>query len=145
MLLIGAELLRIGKNLYVTKSEPGANPAVTTRRKNIKHRNGVKQDAFSIIITFCKTITPNNKPPETAVFCYTEKNNKNKSLNGKLFKIKNYYKIIETNNTFHVPCCYIEKIRIIKSAIQKTLILVFILKHGEKQTKNPSNTNIKRQ
>lgn len=26
MLLIGAELLRIGKNLYVTKSEPGANP-----------------------------------------------------------------------------------------------------------------------
>lgn len=25
MLLIGAELLRIGKNLYVTKSEPGAN------------------------------------------------------------------------------------------------------------------------
>lgn len=36
MLLIGAELLSIGKNLYVTKSEPGANPAVTTRRKNIK-------------------------------------------------------------------------------------------------------------
>ena len=25
MLLTGAELLRIGKNLYVTKSEPGAN------------------------------------------------------------------------------------------------------------------------
>lgn len=28
------------------------------------------------------------KPPEKAVFCYTEKNNKNKSLNGKLFKTK---------------------------------------------------------
>lgn len=25
MLLIGAELLHIGKNLYMTKSEPGAN------------------------------------------------------------------------------------------------------------------------
>lgn len=36
MLLIGAEILRIGKNLYVTKSEPGANHVVTTRRKNIK-------------------------------------------------------------------------------------------------------------
>lgn len=36
MLLIGAELLRIGKNLYVTKSEPGAKPVGTTRRKNIK-------------------------------------------------------------------------------------------------------------
>lgn len=48
MLLIGAELLRIGKNLYMTKSEPGANHVGTTRRKNIKHRNGVRQDAFSI-------------------------------------------------------------------------------------------------
>lgn len=36
MTLIGAELLRIGKNLYITKSEPGANPVVTTHRKNIK-------------------------------------------------------------------------------------------------------------
>ena len=36
MLLIGAELLRIGKNLYITKFEPGANPVVTTHRKNIK-------------------------------------------------------------------------------------------------------------
>lgn len=36
MLLIGAELLRIGKNLYVTKSEPGVNHVGTTRRKNIK-------------------------------------------------------------------------------------------------------------
>lgn len=39
MLLIGAELLRIGKNLYIyiTKSEPGANHLGTTRRK--KHKN----------------------------------------------------------------------------------------------------------
>lgn len=36
MLLIGAELLRIGKNLYMTKSEPGASPVGPTRRKNIK-------------------------------------------------------------------------------------------------------------
>lgn len=36
MLLIGAKLSRIGKNLYVTKSEPGANNVGTTRRKNIK-------------------------------------------------------------------------------------------------------------
>ena len=44
---------------------------------------------------------------------------------------QNDYKIIETNITFHVPY-YIEKIRIIKSGIQKTFIPVFILKHGEK-------------
>lgn len=48
MLLIGAELLRIGKNLYITKSEPGANPVVTTRRKTEKQLNGVKQCAVSI-------------------------------------------------------------------------------------------------
>lgn len=36
MLLIGAELLRIGKNLYVTKSEPVANNVGTIHRKNIK-------------------------------------------------------------------------------------------------------------
>lgn len=48
MLLIGAELSRIGKNLYTTKSEPGANHLGTTRRKNMKHRNGVSQNAVSI-------------------------------------------------------------------------------------------------
>lgn len=36
MLLIGAELLRIGKNLYTTKTEPGANHLGTTRGKNRK-------------------------------------------------------------------------------------------------------------
>lgn len=45
---------------------------------------------------------------------------------------QNDYKIIKTNIFTHVPCRNIEKIRIIKSAIQKTFILVFILKHGEK-------------
>ncbi len=50
MLLIGAELLRIGKNLYIyiTKSEPGANNVGTTRRKTEKQLNGVKQNAVSI-------------------------------------------------------------------------------------------------
>lgn len=58
---------------------------------------------------------------------------------------QNDYKTIITDVIIHVPCRNIEKIRIIKSAIQKTFILVFILKHGEKQTNNPANTNIKRQ
>lgn len=58
---------------------------------------------------------------------------------------QNDYKTIITDVIIHVPCCNIEKMRIIKSAIQKTFILVFILKHGEKQTKKPANTNIKRQ
>ena len=53
-------------------------------------------------------------------------------------------KIIETNIIVHVPCCNIEKKRTIKSAIQKFLS-GFILKHSEKQTKKPANTNIKRQ
>ncbi len=48
MLLIGAELLRIGKNLYMTKSEPGASHVGTTRRKNIKTYKWRKQDAFTI-------------------------------------------------------------------------------------------------
>lgn len=88
MLLIGAELLRIGKKLYVTKSEPGANHLGTTCSKNIKTSEWRQIRRFSIIITFCKTKRVYNKPPETAVFCYTEKNNKNKSLNCKLFKTK---------------------------------------------------------
>ena len=58
---------------------------------------------------------------------------------------QNDYKIIKTDIIIHVPCRYIEKIRIIKPAIQKIFMLVFIQKHGEKQTKNPANTNIKRQ
>lgn len=45
---------------------------------------------------------------------------------------QNDYKTIITDVITHVPCRNIEKIRIIKSEIQKTFILVFILKHGEK-------------
>ena len=48
-----------------------------------------------------------NQPPETAVFCYTENNNK-KALTS-IIQDKNDYKIIETNITFHVPCRNIEK------------------------------------
>jgi len=72
MLLIGAELLRIGKNLYVTKSEPGANHLGTTCSKNIKTSERRQIRRFSIIITFCKTKRVYNKPPEKAVFCYTK-------------------------------------------------------------------------
>lgn len=36
MLLIGAELLRIGKNLYTTKTEHGASPVEQLAEKNIK-------------------------------------------------------------------------------------------------------------
>ena len=45
---------------------------------------------------------------------------------------QNDYKIIKTDTIIHVPCRNSEKKRIIKSAIQKTFILVFIIKHGEK-------------
>lgn len=85
---------------------------------------------FLLKINVFKTKRAYNKPPETAVFCYAENNNKNKNLNGKLFKTKRL-KIIETNIIVHVPCRNIEKKRIIKSAIQKFLS-GFIIKHGEK-------------
>lgn len=114
----------------MTKSEPGANHVGITRRKTEKHRNGVKQENVSIEINVFKTKRAYNKPPETAVFCYTENNNK-KALTS-IIQDKNDYKIIETNITFHVPCRNIEKEKRIKSGTQKTLILVFILKHGEK-------------
>lgn len=80
---------------------------------------------FLLKINVFKTKRAYNKPPETAVFCYTEKNNK-KSCR-RLFKIKNDYKIIIIDIITHAPCRKIEKKRIIKSWIQKTFILVFIL------------------
>lgn len=46
MLLFGAELLRIGKNLYITKSEPGANHVGTTRRKNINIGTASRKTPF---------------------------------------------------------------------------------------------------
>ncbi len=92
--------------------------------------NGDKQDAFSIIITFCKNDNAFiiNRPKRR--FFVIPKNNK-KALTAN-YSRQNDYKIIKTDIITHVPCCYIEKIRIFKSAIQKTIILVFILKHGEK-------------
>lgn len=76
MLLIGVKYLHIGKNLYITKSEPDKNTVGTTRRKTEKQSNGVKQDAFFMckIIILQNGITQTvNQPPETAVFCYSEK------------------------------------------------------------------------
>ena len=82
--------------------------------------------------------------PKRRFFVIPKKIIKTKVLTAN-YSRQNDCKIIITDIITHIPCCYIEKIRIIKSAIQKTYILVFILKHSEKQTKNPANTNIKRQ
>lgn len=38
---------------------------------------------------------------------------------------QNDYKNIKTDIITHIPCCNIEKISIIKSAIQKTFILFY--------------------
>ena len=85
MLLIGAELLRIGKQSLHDKAWARRKHCRNNSQKNIKQLNGVKQDAFFMwkIIILQNGITQTvNQPPETAVFCYTEKNNKNKILNG---------------------------------------------------------------
>lgn len=72
----------------MTKSEHGANPVeqLAEKQKNIGMAS--RKKTFLLKINVFKTKRAYNKPPETAVFCYTEKNNKNKSLNGKLFKTK---------------------------------------------------------
>lgn len=73
----------------MTKSEPGANHVGTTRRKNIKtykwrqirrlfNNYNVLQDDNALIIN----------RPKRRFFVIPKKNNKNKSLNGKLFKRK---------------------------------------------------------
>ena len=85
---------------------------------------------FLLKINVFKTKRAYNKPPETAVFCYTEKNNKTKALTAN-YSRQNDCKIIITDIITYIPCCYINKIRIIKSAIQKFLS-GFIIKHGEK-------------
>lgn len=41
-----------------------------------------------------------------AVFCYTEKNNKNKSLNGKLFKTKTIIKLSKQTLLFTFLAAY---------------------------------------
>ena len=80
----------------MTKSEPGANHVeqLAEKQKNIGMASSNK--TFLLKINVFKTKRAYNKPPETAVFCYTEKNNKNKSLNGKLFKTKRLIKLSES-------------------------------------------------
>lgn len=73
MLLIGADYKLKIKNLYITKSEPGANHVGTTHRKNIKTS---KWRQVRRLFNNYNVLYNDNafiKPPETAVFCYTEK------------------------------------------------------------------------
>ena len=79
----------------MTKSEPGANSVeqLAEKQKNIGMASSKK--TFLLKINVFKTKRAYNKPPETAVFCYTEKN-KDKSLNGKLFKTKRLIKLSES-------------------------------------------------
>lgn len=99
---------------------------------------------FLLKINVFKTKRAYNKPPETAVFCYTENNNK-KALTSIIQDKKTIIKLSKQTLLFTFLAATSKKKKKIKSGIQKTLILVFILKHCEKQTKKPANTNIKRQ
>lgn len=99
---------------------------------------------FLLKINVFKTKRAYNKPPETAVFCYTENNNK-KALTSIIQDKKTIIKLSKQTLLFTFLAATSKKKKRIKSGIQKTLILVFILKHCEKQTKKPANTNIKRQ
>lgn len=116
----------------MTKSEPGTNHVGITRRKNIKtsewrqtrrlfNNHNVLYDENALIIN----------RPKRRFFVISKKIIKTKVLTAN-YSRQNDCKIIITDIITHIPCCYIEKIRIIKSAIQKAFILVFILKHGEK-------------
>ena len=60
----------------MTKSEPGANSVeqLAEKQKNIGMASSKK--TFLLKINVFKTKRAYNKPPETAVFCYTENNNK---------------------------------------------------------------------
>ena len=116
----------------MTKSKHVANPVGTTRRKTEKHRNGVKQENISIENKrFVRRNALIINRPKRRFFVIPKKIIKTKVLTAN-YSRQNDCKIIITDIITHIPCCYIEKIRIIKSAIQKTYILVFILKHGEK-------------
>ena len=116
----------------MTKSEPGANHVGTTRRKNIKtsERRQTRRRFNNYIVLYDDNALIINRP-KRRFFVIPKKIIKTKVLTAN-YSRQNDYKIIETNIAFHVPCCNIEKIRTIKSAIQKTFILVFILKHGKK-------------
>lgn len=120
MLLIGAELLRIGKNLYVTKSEPGANHVGTTRRKNIKTSEWrqAKRLFNNYNVLYNDNALIINRP-KRRFFVIPKKTIKTKVLTAN-YSRQNDCKIIITDVITHVPCRNIEKIRIIKSGIQKT-------------------------
>ena len=116
----------------MTKSEPGANHVGTTRRKNIKttKRRQTRRLFNNYNVLYNDNALIINRP-KRRFFVIPKKIIKTKVLTAN-YSRQNDYKIIKTDIIIHVPCFYIEKIRIIKSAIQKTFILVFILKHGEK-------------
>ena len=65
----------------MTKSEPGANSVeqLAEKQKNIGMASSKK--TFLLKINGIKTKRAYNKPPETAVFCYTENNNKSPDVN----------------------------------------------------------------
>lgn len=116
----------------MTKSEPGANHVGTTRRKNIKI---TKWSQAKRLFNNNKVLYNDNafiiNRPKRRFFVIPKKTIKTKVLTAN-YSRQNDCKIIITDIITHVPCCYIENIRIIKSGKQKTFILVFILKHGEK-------------
>lgn len=81
---------------------------------------------------FAKRNHANSKPTARngGFLLYRKRIIKTKVLTANYLR-QNDYKNIKTDIITHIPCCNIEKKRIIKSAIQKTFILVFILKHGD--------------
>ena len=115
----------------MTKSEPGANSVeqLAEKQKNIGMASSKK--IFLLKINVFKTKRAYNKPPETAVFCYTENNNK-KALTSIIQDKKTIIKLSKQTLLFTFLAATSKKKKRIKSGIQKTLILVFILKHGEK-------------
>ena len=87
----------------MTKSEPGANHVeqLAEKQKNIGMASSKK--TFLLKINVFKTKRAYNKPPETAVFCYTEKNNKTKVLTAN-YSRQNDCEIIITGIIIHAPC-----------------------------------------
>lgn len=115
----------------MTKSEPGANSVeqLAEKQKNIGMASSKKTFLLMKINVF-KTKRAYNKPPETAAFCYTENNNK-KALTSIIQDKKTIIKLSKQTLLFTFLAATSKKKKRIKSGIQKTLILVFILKHGE--------------
>ena len=134
MLLIGAELLRIGKQSLHDK--------VWARRKHCrnnsqkKHKTTKRRQTRLLFYVknhcFAKRNHANSKPTaRNGGFLLYRKRIIKKKPWRQIIPDNKRLKIIETNIIVHVPCRNIEKKRIIKSAIQKFLS-GFIIKHGEK-------------